>query len=830
MHSSNQTNCTYGHTYITHINQQLMKNIKLLLMAATLIMGLASCEKEPSTTPEKAPVIKVDTTEVVLDSHGESIEIGYTIENATAESGNSLEVENLADWLLVEVGSDKISLSADTNTTSAGRVINIVLKYKGADNVEIAVKQPNVEVPRENLSLEVEITEVGPTSITFNVEASHPDMTWIPMVTYKEYWDNKLSDEEIFISDMAYFEYLAESSGITREEFLAEMVGIGSQEGIEITNLTPETEFVIYVYGLTIDGERTTDIVAREATTEKPYEGDITFTFDIKEEEYIMEFVVTPSHKGVNYYHGVATEGEINEWKRLAGSDNLRDAIQIGDIEANIDMYEYYEFIDSRRDYFDMCNVYDVVDDGWERVNANTKYIIYAAKWNENCELIGEVSTAEYTTPAAGMSENKLSVEIREINQSQVTVAVKTTNNDPYVIIPIKSEDVAGMSDDEIFSFVTTTYDYLVREYTFNGDSLHTFSRMRPETDYTILAFGNTAGTQTTDMIKIEVSTTASGDPQDCTFTFNVVPAADNAWIEIDPSDKGHFYNWLVYPADFTTDDAKAYITTIVEDYYEGDIPAFSSWELTQGYITTTAYDLRPETEYKIGVVIMDYDTAEFITDVIFSDVFTTTSMTYADINIAVEWDEYWDGEALFEYGYTQFEGCDNEAIVPMSVDIEGDYEEFYFAVYNRDLTDDYTFPDDMFYEDLNMGYSMKSMIMAVPMDTEMTVVAVAYDAMFMPSKLFRKLIYLTKDGASEPEAFKAYGGEPTAMTLTRSMVVAEQSVSDIRIEREQHVEIAVTESDRKAIELSRKAALDAKVERLSTTNNHSARQIANIN
>lgn len=827
MHSSYQTNCSYGHTYITHINQQFMKNIKLLLMAAALIMGLASCEKEPSTTPEKAPVIKVDTTEVVLDSHGESIEIGYTIENATAESGNSLEVENLADWLLVEVGSDKISFSADMNTSSAGRVINVVLKYEGADNVEIAVKQPNVEVPRENLSLEVEITEVGPTSITFNVEASHPDMTWIPMVTYKEYWDNKLSDEEIFISDMAYFEYLAESSGITREEFLTEMVGIGSQEGIEITNLTPETEFVIYVYGLTIDGERTTDIVAREATTEKPYEGDITFTFDIKEEEYIMEFVVTPSHKGVNYYHGVATEGEINEWKRLAESDNLRDAIQIGDIEANIDMYKYYEFIDSRRDYFDMCNVYDVVDDGWERVNANTKYIIYAAKWNENCELIGEVSTAEYTTPAAAMSENKLSVEIREINQSQVTVAVKTTNNDPYVIIPIKSEDVAGMSDGEIFSFVTTTYDYLVREYTFNGDSLHTFSRMRPETDYTILAFGNTAGTQTTDMIKIEVTTTASGDPQDCTFTFNVVPAADNAWIEIDPSDKGHFYNWLVYPADFTTDDAKAYITTIVEDIYEGDIPAFSSWELTQGYINTTAYDLRPETEYKIGVVIMDYDTAEFITDVIFSDVFTTTSMTYADIKISVEWDEYWDGEALFEYGYTQFEGCDNEAIVPMSVDIEGDYEEFYFAVYNRDLTDDYTFPDDMFYEDLNMGHSIKSMIMAVPMDTEMTVVAVAYDAMFMPSKLFRKLIYLTKDGASEPEAFKAYGGEPTAMTLTRSLVVAEQSISDIGIEREQHVEIAVTESDCKAIELSRKATLEAEVKSRIRAHSSDHRRIA---
>ena len=796
-----------------------------MLMAVALIVGLASCEKELSTTPqEKAPVIKIDASEIELSSHGASIELGYTIENVVAADRKPLQVENLAEWLVVEVGEEKITFSADMNNTTSGRVINVVFKYEGAEKVEITVKQPNIEVPRENLSLNVDITAVGPTSITFNITASHPDMTWIPMVTYKEYWDNKTSDEEIFISDMAYFEYLAEINGISREEFLADMVGIGSQENIEITSLTPNTEYVIYVYGLTIDGERTTDIVAREAATEKPYEGDITFTFDIKEEDYIMEFVVTPSHRGVNYYHGVATESEIEEWKRLAGSDDLRDAIQVGDIEANIEMFTYYEFIDSRKDYFDMCNVYDIVDDGWERVKADTKYIIYAAKWNEECELIGEVSTAEYTTPAASMSENKLTVEIREVNQSQVTVAVKTTNYDPYVIIPIKSEDIAGMTDSEIYSFVTTTYDYLVREYTFNGDTVHTFSRMRPESDYTILAFGDMAGTQTTEMVKVEVTTTASGDPQDCTFTFNVVPASDNAWIEIDPSDKGHFYNWLIYPADYTAEDAKAYITTIVEDYYEGDIPAFSSWELTQGYITTTAYDLRPETDYKIGVVIMDYDTAEFITDVTFSDVFTTKAMEYGDANITVEWDEYWDGEELFEYGYTQFEGCDNEAIVPMSVDIEGDYEEFYFAVYRRDLTDENMFTDDMFYEDLNTGYSIKSMIISVPMDTEMTVIAVAYDTMFMPCKLFRKLIYLTKEGASAPEAFAAYGGEPSTAAVARSLVIPEVSIGDIRIEREQHIEVEVSALDRENILLKRKEELKAKVERFAKDSNYSQR------
>ena len=784
-----------------------MKKIKSLLLVALLALGFVACDKDP-VTDAKTPIIKVDATEIELNSHGESVEIGYTIENAIPTQ--SIEIDNLAEWLTVEVGEETICFTADKNATTNGRVINVILKYEGADKVEITVKQPNIEVPRENLTLELEISEIGPTSVTIDIKASHPDMTWIPMVTYKEYWDQKPSDEDVFISDLAYFEYLADNAGITREEFLVEMLGMGSQEGIVIDGLTPNTEFVIYAYGLTADGERTTDIVAREVTTEKPYEGDITFDFDIKEEDYIMEFVVTPSHKGVNYYHGVATEAEIEAWKELAASDNLRDAIQVGDIEANIDMFVSYGFIDSRKEYFDMCNVYDTVDDGWERVKADTKYILYAAKWDENCELIGEVSTAEYTTAPAEMSNNKFTVEIKEVNQSQVTIAVKTTTNDPYVIIPMKSEDIEGMTDDEIFNYVTSAYDYLVSEYTFNGDHTRTFSRMRPETDYTILIFGNTAGTMTTEMVKVEVTTTASGDPKDCTFTFNIVPGSDTVWLEIDPSDKGHFYNWLIYPADITAEEAKSYIhDTILGKYYEGDIPAFSSWELTQGYLTTTAYDLLPETDYKVGVVIMDYDTAEFITDMVFSEVFTTEAMQYADIDISVEWSDYWDGEALFNYGYSQFEGCDNEAILPVSVNIEGDYDEYYYAIYSRDLTDEQTLPDEMFYDDLSQGYSIKSMIVSVPFDTEMTIVAVAYDAMFMPSKLFRELIYLTKEGASPVEEFEKIGGSPSALGA-RTLALSDKGI--IRGEREQPVEIVVSDAYRKTIEKERKAKLATEV------------------
>ncbi len=775
-----------------------MKTFKTLLLLAIAALSVVACEKqpEPEPVPEAKPVLTLESTEVSLDAKGGIVEVAYTLENVKEEDTLPLSVEYNADWLEVETTATLIKFSAEKNESGNGRVANVIIGYEGAESTTVVVKQPEFEVPIENLTLKLELTAVSPTSITFNVEASHPDMTWIPMVTYKEYWDDTLSDEEIFTSDLAYFEYLADNYGISIEEFLAEMVGTGSVEGIEITELTPETEFIVYAYGLTVDGKRTTDIVTLEATTEKAYEGDITFEFEITEENYIMEFTVTPSHKGVNYFHGLATEAEIKAWKELAGSDELRDAIQQGVIEPSIQTYLEYEFISTRADFFAMYNEMDIVNDGWEQVNAGTKYILYAAKWNEDCILEGTVSYAEYETPFAALSDNQLTMEITEITQSQVTVSMKTTNEDPYVVIPMKTEDIAGMSDSEIYSYVTTKYDYLVSEYTFMGDRVRTFSRMRPDTDYTILAFGSLAGTQTTDMIKREITTTASGDPQDCTFAFNIVPSSDNAWLEIDPSDKGHFYNWLIYPADYTAEDAKAYIKDVVLGvYYDGDIAAFSSWELTQGYITTTAWDLRPSTEYKIGVVIMDYDTAEFITDVTFSETFTTLDPVYADIDISVDWFIYFDGEELFNYGYSQFEGCENEAVVPMRVTIDGNYEEFYFAVYNRDLTNEETYPDDTFYEDLNYGYPMSSVILSVPFDTDLTVIAVAYDEMFVPSKLFRKKMYLTADGAAPANQFVNFGGAPSA--LTRSLVIADEEA--VRVERSQSADAILAAAQAKA-------------------------------
>lgn len=748
-----------------------MKNIKFLFMALILAMGFAACE-QGSDVDANAPVLKFGKPEVGIAAVGTPTTLTYEVKNGV--EGVELSAKCDAEWLTVDTTTpNTVTFSATRNEADDIRRTEVVFSYKGAKSVTIRVVQAGGAGP-DIKSVEVKVTSVDSTMITLDIIASHEDLTWIPMITYKDSWVEPVNEEEIFIYDLEYFKYLAEGYGISLETFLSEMVGTGSQKDILIDRLDPETEYVIYVYGISLSGERLTDIVWTTAKTTEAWTGDITFEFDVKEENFKLEYVVTPSHLGVDYYHGIAKESEIEAWKAATGSDSLAAAIQFGDIEYTMQLLMDYNFMDSRSDYYDMFNCYNVYEDGWADVDADTKYIIYAAKWDKDCKIIGEVSTTEYTTPKANLSDNVIEVKITEITQSSVTVETTTTNDDPYVVMPVKTSAIEGMTDKEIYAMVIDEYSVLVNEYTFYGNWMKTYGRMRPGTEYTILAFGHQAGVQTTDMIRIDFTTPESGDPKDCTFEMLCIPSCDNVWIQIIPSDKGHHYFYEVFPADYTTEDAKSFIDYIIAEDYDNNLAAFSSWRLIQGDYTSTEEGLNPTTDYKLGVIIMNYDTGEFLSDMFFSDVFTTTEMTYADVSIEVKWDKYFDADELIAAGFTQYSGSAGKCIVPVYVEIEGDYSEFYFAFYNNDLTDENIYPDDIFYQDIqNNGYRQKSLILDLPYDKLMTATAVVYDQGYNPGKIFREAVTFTKEGAAPASD---YAAERQMAPIPASLVIAPEA------------------------------------------------------
>ena len=731
-----------------------MKIMRYLAAAASLLMFFSACDQvkpEPQPQPEpepevKVPQIQVSQTKVSLASDGASVNIAYLVENEV--EGQSITVNNQADWLTVDAGKARVlTLSALTNETGEVRTAEVILGYEGAENVVIEVSQDFFVSP-----LSIEVSAVTATGLTFSVTTSDETLTWLPMVTYKESFEYFDTADELFEYDLEYFAYLADIQDMTRQEFLEMMVAQGSLENVTFDGLQPSTDYVLYAYGITVDGRRTTDIVSAEFRTEDPYEGDITFTFEnVVEEDYILSYVIRPSHTGVPYFYGIAPAVRIDEWKARHNGD-IRAAIQHEEIDAEINELMSLGMISGPEDYFAIYSESNVMDWGYYELTASTKYIIYAVKWDEQCRLSGPVSIYEHTSQSVDASGNQITLQVENITQSSADAVTTVTTDDPYVVMPIRKSEIAGMTDEEIFVYVTTKYDYLISEYVYTGNKVKTYSRMRPDTEYALLAFGYKAGTMTTsEMDKVFFKTLPAGNPADCTFEFTAEPDVDCAFIEVKPSDKGQFYHWLVYPSYYTNEDAKNYIRMLISQSYEGDVATFSSWELSLGDDSATAWDLYPETEYKVGAVVMDYDTGEFLTDFVFSESFTTLAKTYADIKLNMDYGPYYDLGELIKAGQTQFEPLlkDGNAILPIKVSVEGDCSAYYYDIYSNDLSDTVTYPDEIFYAGLEYGCSRPSSNFVVKYDTPMTLVAVAYDYNNNPTELYRDVLYFTQDEAS---------------------------------------------------------------------------------
>lgn len=794
-----------------------MKNFKCLVAALALVLGLAACENDPEFDNK----ITLGKSEVSIASDGAAVTVGYMVENPI--EGEKISVEYDADWLTVSTERARtIELSATINDTGADRSEDLIISYRGAKSVTLRVMQQCYNAP-----FTIEILEVGATTLSAMV-TTEDNMTWLPLVESKEYVDYYMAmgEEALFQDDIAYLEYTAENSEITLEELLSEILVTGSDQ-VDYARLTPDTEYVLYLYGLTPEGQRTTSIVCQEFKTTPAHTGDITFQFDVTEKNYRIDFTITPSHTGVPYYFGVASENEINEWMTTYDTTDLQTAIQKGDIDASITYFiDEMGWYDDVKEFYDYWTETDVMDYGWINADADTKYIFYAAKWNEDCKFSGALSTYEYTTPPVSMSDNVITLSVSELTQSSVCVSTTTTNDDPYVVFPIKSSEIVGMDDSGVIAHLKNKYDYTMSLYTYEGDvSDEVYSRMRPDTEYTLLCFGYIAGTQTTAMERYEFSTLPSGDPAECTFEVSVLPNAEDAWVEIVPSDKGHFYHWAAYPVTYTEFDAKLFISEIVNFAYEGDYAAFASWELSQGNVAASIYDLYPMTEYKIGLVVMNYDNFEYLSDVVFSEPFTTPDFVYADIDITLNYGPYYDLEELVAAGETQFQSLllTNDALFTVDIELEGDYSAFYYDIWSRDLTDSDSvtgYPDAMFYEALYEGSTYESTNFFVSYGKDMTIVAIAYDLDGNPSIIKRELVHFTKEGTSSVEDY--FANKPAAAPQRAAVakeskwgampVVAPKQQAQ-RCNEELAVEVAAGDDTHEAVSSSREERIEAQRE-----------------
>ena len=722
-----------------------MKKILSYITAAVFAFMAVACVEEGA---QLTPALNLSTDKVALSAEGTMQKIVYEVQNVAEPK--ELFVSYEADWLQVSTQKARlIEVSASKNETGAERAADLIVSYPGLEEVVVNVSQPAWNAP-------IVLTVLGTesTTVSFSVQTASPDLTWVGQVVGKAWFESMNSDEQIFQEDMSYYSLEAQNQGISVPDYLATILNKGSYDNLEYKGLDTSSDYVVYVYGITPEGERTTDVYSAYATTQPPYEGPITLTVEVTETDNIMDVTVTPSHDGVYYYWNIMDKPTYDEYAAVHGDDPM--AVFQAYIEWDIQDLLDYQDITTRGEYYEWYSDVNQVNSQFECL-ALTEYIVFACKWDENCNLTGEPAYVWHTTSDVAPSDNVITVTVGDdVDQSSFFVDVQTTNNDPYVMIAEPSEFMAGMSDEEIYAHLMEDYGtWGILGFVYEGGISGRMTGLKPDTEYTMVVFGYKAGKQTTAMQKFTVKTSPAGPAEDCRFDFELVEAGSNSLtIAVTPTDAAHYYYWYVYPVGTTADEVKTDVTDLINKSYYGDMYEFSYYELSQGKSRGVISFLAPETEYVAAAVVMDERNGAFLADVIFSEPFKTAEANYADITVTASYEKFYNGDDLYNINPDAGAQYKGYAMVPVTISIDGEYSSYYYTMieYVTGLENPDVYPDAALYQTLvyyGVNYA-ETVYFRAPWNKTVLLAAMAIDKEGRYSRVFRQKCQFKKYYASD--------------------------------------------------------------------------------
>lgn len=283
----------------------MKKIFGLLAMSAFALVACNPDTPEPEPVVE-APVVTLDKQSVEASAEGGEFTVNYTIENAV--EGVTLAVTEDVEWISdVEVAENSISFAVAANDLEVAREATLNVEYTGAEARTIAVAQAakSVAPTPELATITLEVENIIWNNADVTVTPSE-DVEYILGVMTKEDFAPYAEDIESLVAarveewketaqeyqDMGYddpWQYYLKNEQRSGERTY-------SVKYDSLYNMSWDTEYVVYCFGMDDEGEQTAYVVVEEFRTEAPVPTSNTFTITIGETtKTSVEFTVEPT-------------------------------------------------------------------------------------------------------------------------------------------------------------------------------------------------------------------------------------------------------------------------------------------------------------------------------------------------------------------------------------------------------------------------------------------------------------------------------------------------------------------------------------------------------
>lgn len=595
--------------------------VPFALFALTAIVP-QGCQKDDSSTAKPEIVLQSSTLEVAPE--GGVATMNYTINNQRQDATVSARCD-AATWIHDFDCSTPgvISFTVDENPeVGQSRSATVTVSCDGAAEQVFEVLQGEGV---EKAPFQIQIDEIGLDYVTATIVPQDNTMTWLALAYEQWVLDERFATIDEAIADLLNaYTFLASMYGVDLPTFMkAQILSTGTQT-MTFDQLSVDTDHYVMAVGLSPDGIRLTEAVLMPFKTQSIEMEDVSFDISIDINGPYVTMQTVPSDKNIRYYTDVKLKSDWQNGPDIQGW--IQDLIWRGSISGQ----SREEVIAGLSSYGDVTKEY--------YLNANTEYYAYAVAINEEGIVCSEEKTLLFTTGDVAMSENIFDIQINETGPDFVNFTVTpSVKNDVYTYAVTPVSDWEGMTDEEYLESYIAANSFFLTLAATSGDQTFQVGDLTSDKEYYLFIFGYEQDKVTTDLTKIKFKTNATSSASELTFEFQASDVTSNqVSVKVVPSAQDAMYYWDLIPASSATQEgAKAAVDARVQHWIDiGYKASRADVFASKGYRgtvekTITAYDfgyvmIEPATEYKIFAVGIDDKTGEYVTDVYFSDSFTT--------------------------------------------------------------------------------------------------------------------------------------------------------------------------------------------------------------
>ena len=513
---------------------------------ATLTISCTETKPEVDDVPTTTTITFDNLNEdkvVEIDSEGGEVSLTYVINNGI--EGIDIVAATEAEWISdIVVCEGTLAFTVAKNMEDKDRDTRVRITYPNVDTQYILVKQAKFDA----ITFELEVTASTSTSCSKLIKPSNDNYAYIAYMSEVDYLLTAqiTTPEELFQDDYNYFMGFAQQvdAPYLYEFFLMNYFAYEGEQSIEWTGMMPGKEYVLYVYAIEFneannDYWMASPITYKMVTLQGEELTEVNFDVDVTVDGPNAHYKIAPQNWDGKYYLTVYEEGDYM-YRDTPADDSYAELVS----SVWLDMMAQLMASGYAPDQLLELMCLQGPEEYDELLKGSTNYamVIYAVEMVDGLpQVASKPQVVNFTTEEVGASTMKIDLKVKNKYVRVADIIITPSTNDPYTVAIVAKNEVPDKSDEEIIAWCNKSF-YME---SYQGEIFSHINSFKPETEYSILAYGYYGDVVTTELFRLDFTTDAESECEN-----SVVRVDFNgpySLMELEAYDPDRFYNYGMF-------------------------------------------------------------------------------------------------------------------------------------------------------------------------------------------------------------------------------------------------------------------------------------------